>query len=130
MTGFVTNLKNYVEEKIKIKENEQKINNLKILIKEYEEVKNYYVSLNIDIETIENLPKERYNVINRIYSEVNNEYTANQTFYINEKEKMIKTILTSLQELRKEISKETNQIDSENKLLMLLLQYLIILMKK
>ena len=35
MTGFVTNLKNYVEEKIKIKENEQKINNLKILIKEY-----------------------------------------------------------------------------------------------
>ena len=115
MTGFVTNLKNYVEEKIKIKENEQKINNLKILIKEYEEVKNYYVSLNIDIETIENLPKERYNVINRIYSEVNNEYTANQTFYINEKEKMIKTILTSLQELRKEISKETNQIDSENK---------------
>lgn len=48
MTGFVTNLKNYVEEKIKIKENEQKINNLKILIKKYEEVKKYYVSLNIE----------------------------------------------------------------------------------
>ena len=43
MTGFVTNLKNYVEEKIKIKINKKKIKNLKILIKEYEEDKNYYI---------------------------------------------------------------------------------------
>lgn len=115
MTAFVNNLKNYVEEKIKIKENEQKINNLKITIKEYEEVKNYYISLNTDIQTLDNIPKERYNVINNIYEQVNNEYTTNQSFYVNEKGKIINNILTSLQELRKEISKETNKIDSENK---------------
>lgn len=115
MTAFVNNLKNYVEEKIRLKANEQKINNLKIIIKEYEVLNNYYISLNLDIETINNIPKERYNVINNIYDEVNNEYTTNQNFYKNEKEKIIKNILISLQELRKEISKETNLIDSQNK---------------
>ena len=79
--NFVSNLKKYVEERIKRRESLDKINSLKIQIKEFKEIKNYYISLNIDVETIENNPKDRYTEINDIYTKLYNEYKSNSNFY-------------------------------------------------
>lgn len=113
--NFVNNLKKYVESNIKKRENQDKINNLKIQIKEFKEVKNYYISLNTDIETIENNPKDRYTEINNIYTNLYNEYTSNSNFYTEEKEVTINKILTLLQDLRKLIAKERDKINLKNK---------------
>src|SRR5699024_4995318 len=67
---FVNNLKKYVEERIKKRENQDKVNSLKIRIKEFKEIKNYYISLNADVETEENNPKDRYIEINDIYTKL------------------------------------------------------------
>lgn len=115
ITNFVDNLKKYVDERIQKKEKQDKINSLKIQIKEFKEIKNYYISLNTDIETIENNPKDRYTEINNMYNELYNEYHSNSSFYIQEKEEMIKKILTLLQDLRKLISKERDELEQKNK---------------
>ena len=115
--NFVNNLKKYIEEKIKRKENQDKVNNLKIQIKEFKEIKNYYISLNTDIETIENKPKDRYTEINDIYTKLYNEYNSNSSFYTGEKEITINKILTALQELRKLIAKERDEIIQKNKVI-------------
>lgn len=113
--NFVSNLKKYVEGRIKRRENLDKINSLKIQIKEFKEIKNYYISLNTDIETLENIPKDRYTEINDIYTKLYNEYRANSNFYTGEKENTINKILTSLQDLRKLIAKERDKINQKNK---------------
>lgn len=115
ITSFVSNLKKYVEERIKKRENQDKVNSLKIQIKEFKEIKNYYISLNTDIETIENNPKDRYTEINNIYTKLYNEYKSNSDFYTEEKEIAINKILTSLQDLRKIIAKERDEISQKNK---------------
>ncbi len=115
ITSFVSNLKKYVEERIKKRENQDKVNSLKIQIKEFKEIKNYYISLNTDIETIENNPKDRYTEINNIYTKLYNEYKSNSNFYTEEKEIAINKILTSLQDLRKIIAKERDEISQKNK---------------
>lgn len=115
ITSFVSNLKKYVEERIKKRENQDKVNSLKIKIKEFKEIKNYYISLNTDIETIENNPKDRYTEINNIYTKLYNEYKSNSNFYTEEKEIAINKILTSLQDLRKIIAKERDEISQKNK---------------
>lgn len=115
ITSFVSNLKKYVEERIKKRENQDKVNSLKIQIKEFKEIKNYYISLNTDVETIENNPKDRYTEINNIYTKLYNEYKSNSNFYTEEKEIAINKILTSLQDLRKIIAKERDEISQKNK---------------
>ena len=115
ITSFASNLKKYVEERIKKRENQDKVNSLKIQIKEFKEIKNYYISLNTDIETIENNPKDRYTEINNIYTKLYNEYKSNSNFYTEEKEIAINKILTSLQDLRKIIAKERDEISQKNK---------------
>ena len=115
ITSFASNLKKYVEERIKKRENQDKVNSLKIQIKEFKEIKNYYISLNTDIETIENNPKDRYTEINNIYTKLYNEYKSNSDFYTEEKEIAINKILTSLQDLRKIIAKERDEISQKNK---------------
>ena len=111
--SFVSNLKKYVEERIKKREEQDKINSLKI--KEFREIKNYYISLNTDVETIENNPKDRYTEINDIYTKLYNEYKSNVNFYTGEKANAINKILTSLQDLRKLIAKERDEINQKNK---------------
>ena len=113
--SFVSNLKKYVEERIKKREEQDKINSLKIQIKEFREIKNYYISLNTDVETIENNPKDRYTEINDIYTKLYNEYKSNVNFYTGEKANAINKILTSLQDLRKLIAKERDEINQKNK---------------
>ncbi len=113
---FVNNLKKYVEERIKKRENQDKVNSLKIRIKEFKEIKNYYISLNADVETEENNPKDRYIEINDIYTKLYNEYRSNTKFYTKEKEVAINKILTSLQDLRKIIAKERDEINQKNKI--------------
>lgn len=115
INSFVSNLKKYVEERIKKRENQDKVNSLKIQIKEFKEIKNYYISLNTDVETIENNPKDRYTEINNIYTKLYNEYKSNSNFYTEEKEIAINKILTSLQDLRKIIAKERDEISQKNK---------------
>lgn len=115
ITSFVSNLKKYVEERIKKRENQDKVNSSKIQIKEFKEIKNYYISLNTDVETIENNPKDRYTEINNIYTKLYNEYKSNSNFYTEEKEIAINKILTSLQDLRKIIAKERDEISQKNK---------------
>lgn len=117
INNFLANLKKYVDENIKERENQEKINNLKIQIKEFKDVSNYYISLNTDIETMENNPKDRHTIINNIYNELYNEYKSNSDFYIGEKEIIITKALTSLQDLRKAIAKESDAINQENKVI-------------
>lgn len=112
---FVENLKKYVDERIELREKQRKIEELKLSIKELNEIKNYYLSLNIDIDTYENKPKERYKVINSFYENVNNEFNNNNDFYKGNKEESIKNILRELQSLRKTISDEMNEIDTKNR---------------
>lgn len=115
INNFVSNLKKYLEERIKKTENLDKINNLKIPIKEFKELKNYYISLNLDIETMENNPKDRYTEINDIYNRLYNEYKSNSDFYTGEKENTINKILASLLEVRQIIAKERDEIEQKNK---------------
>ncbi len=114
---FVTNLKNFIITNIKQNEEDNAINNLKIPIKEFADVKNYYIRLNINIETIANFPKERFLEINKAYRFINNEYEVNKAFYIGEKKQKIEIILTTLQELSSILSKEAEEIDIKNKVI-------------
>ena len=66
--------------------------------------------MNTDVETIENNPKDRYTEINDIYTKLYNEYKSNVNFYTGEKANAINKILTSLQDLRKLIAKERDEI--------------------
>ena len=115
ITTFVSNFKKYIEDRIRKKDNQDKINNLKIPIKEFNDVKNYYISLNLDIETMENNPKDRYTEINDIYKRLYNEYSANSNFYTGEKEELINKTLTLLLDLRKKIAQERDEINEKNK---------------
>ena len=115
INNFVSNLKKYVEERIRKTENIDKINNLKIPLKEFKELKNYYISLNLDIETMENNPKDRYTEINDIYNRLYNEYKANSDFYAGKKESTINKILAALLEVRQIIAKERDEIEQKNK---------------
>lgn len=117
INSFLANLKTYIGENIKERENQEKINNLKIKIKEFKDVNNYYTSLNTDIGTIENNPKNRHTIINDIYNQLYNEYKSNSDFYVGEKETTITKALTSLQDLRKKIAKESDEINQKNKVI-------------
>ncbi len=114
---FVNNLKSFIMANIKQNEDDNAINNLKIPIREFTDVKNYYIRLNINIETIKNFPKERFIEINKAYRFINSEYEANKEFYIGEKKQKIETILTTLQELSSILSKEAEEIDVKNKVI-------------
>ena len=114
---FLVNLKKYVDENIKEKENQDKINNLKIQIKEFKDVNNYYISLNTDIETIDNNAQDRYTKINDIYNQLYSEYQSNLDFYIEEKGGIISKGLTILQDLRREIAKDRDEISQKNKVI-------------
>lgn len=114
---FVNNLKSFIMANIKQNEDDNAINNLKIPIRELTDVKNYYIRLNINIETIKNFPKERSIEINKAYRFINSEYEANKEFYIDEKKQKIETILTTLQELSSILSKEAEEIDVKNKVI-------------
>lgn len=115
--NFVNNLKNYILNNIKQNEEEILLKDKTISIKEFVDIKNYYVSLNVDIEPEPNNPKERKQNLEKAYKFLLNEYNANQDFYINDKKKYIETILTSLQVLISTISKEVEIIDNKNKVI-------------
>lgn len=119
INNFVKNLKKYVEDRINKKESLEKINSLKIQIKEYKDIKNYYIALNTDIETKDNNPNDRYTEINNIYTKLYNEYKSNSDYYKKESEKgkKISEILKSLLELRQIIAKERDEIIQHNKVI-------------
>ena len=115
--NFVTNLKNYILNNIKQNEEETLLKDKTISIKEFVDIQNYYVSLNVDIEPLPNNPKERKQNIEKAYKFLLNEYNTNQDFYNNKKKTYIETILTSLQALISTISQEVEIIDNKNKVI-------------
>lgn len=117
ITNFVTNLKKYVDEQISNKESQDRINSLKIQIRELSQINNYYISLNIDVDTVNNTPQDRYNEINDIYTTLYNEYSSNSAYYKDQKEVVMNKILSSLIELRTVISKERDEINRKNKII-------------
>lgn len=117
ITNFVASLKRYIDEKIKFKINEDIINNYKILIKEFNEVKNYYISLNIDVQTLDNVALNRYIAINKIYKDLYNENTTNSNYYVGTKKEKIDQILKLLLDLRQEIAKERDEVVSQNRII-------------
>ena len=117
INNYKSNLKKYIEEKIRKRENLEKFNNLKISIKEFNQIKNYYIDLNNNIETLENKAQERYTVIYNIYNDLLKEYKSNSDFYTEEKEEAINKILTLLQELRIATAKERDEVIQKNKVI-------------
>ena len=117
INNYKSDLKKYIEEKIRKRENLEKFNNLKISIKEFNQIKNYYIDLNNNIETLENKAQERYTVIYNIYNDLLKEYKSNSDFYTEEKEEAINKILTLLQELRIAIAKERDEVIQKNKVI-------------
>lgn len=115
--NFVNNLKNYILNNIKQNEEEIFLKDKTISVKEFVDIQNYYVSLNIDIEPEPNNPKERKQNLEKAYKFLLNEYNTNQDFYINDKKKYMETILTSLQALIGAISKDVEIIDNKNKVI-------------
>lgn len=55
--NFVENLKNYILNNIKQNEEELLLKDKTIAIKEFIDIQNYYVSLNLDVSTLDNNPK-------------------------------------------------------------------------
>lgn len=117
MRTFTNSLKEYIFANIKQNEEDDEISNCNISIKNMIDVKNYYVSLNVDIETVNNIPKERQKEINKIYSALLTEYENNTDYYETPKKEKIETILTTLQDLNSMISKESEIIEDSNRVI-------------
>lgn len=114
--NYVENLKKYINNKIKENEKENNINEMKIQIKDFIEVKNYYVSLNVDTDIIDNIPAKRKASLNSQYKKLLQEYNNNKAYYIAEKKTIMESVLTALQELMDIIQREAEKVENNNKI--------------
>ncbi|MBQ6860615.1 MAG: hypothetical protein IJO08_03105 [Clostridia bacterium] len=117
ISKYVRDLNNYILQNIQNNDDEEKFSRISIKLKEIPNIKNYYISIINDANIIENIPQQRYEKIEEIFSLLSTEYEQNKDFYIEEKEETINTILTSLQDLKKTLHKECEVIEMKNKVI-------------
>lgn len=113
--NFTEELKKYILFNIEKNSRKEKIDNKEIEIKELIDIKNYYPSLNIDIQTEENYHQQRLAKIKEIYKVLKKELDENEDYYNKEKIFEPQEILKQFEEYIAIINKKSKTHEEKNR---------------
>lgn len=113
---FIKKLDLYIRKNIDIEKNKSNIGSCKINISNKVKEKNFYPSINIDIDIPNNIHSIRYTELNNIIQKLKEEFTSQEEYYKNKINCNTDDIIKSLTSILDKIDLNSKKIDVERKL--------------